>query len=220
MHGIVIAPSLLSADFSRLQEQVALAEEGGADWIHLDIMDGHFVPNISFGPSIVKTIRKLTSLPLDTHLMITNPDAYLEQFRDAGSDGITVHYEAVVHLHRTVSRIRQLGARAGVALNPATPVKMLEEIAGEIDLLLIMSVNPGFGGQVFIPSSIGKIRAAADLIRNTHSSARLEVDGGMDPETIPGAVEAGANVIVAGHAVFGMPSVPDAIAQLRASTAR
>ncbi len=215
MHPVRIAPSILSADFARLRDQIALAEEGGADWLHLDIMDGHFVPNITFGPPVVKSIRKVTSLPLDVHLMISRPDSYVEAFRDAGSDIITVHYETSPHLHRTVEHIRKLGAQAGVSINPASPVFLVEQIAGEIDLLLIMTVNPGFGGQKFIPFSEQKIQAAANLLNAVNPKASLEVDGGIDESTAQRAVKAGANVLVAGNAVFGSTDIPASIRKLR-----
>jgi len=217
---VKIAPSLLSADFARLAEEIDLAEKGGADWIHLDIMDGHFVPNITFGPPLLASLRKITSLPFDTHLMIEDPDRYLEAFRSAGSDIITVHYEACPHLHRTVQRIKELGAKAGVSLNPATPVSVLERIIPDVDLVLIMSVNPGFGGQSFIPSSGEKLSQVAELLRSKHSRAYLEVDGGIDQQTARVAVRAGATVLVAGSSVFGSPDVPSAIQSLRASAAR
>ncbi len=215
MHPVRIAPSILSADFARLRDQIALAEEGGADWLHLDIMDGHFVPNITFGPPVVKSIRKVTTLPLDVHLMISRPDSFVEAFRDAGSDIITVHYETSLHLHRTVEHIRKLGAQAGVSINPASPVSLVEQIAGEIDLLLIMTVNPGFGGQKFIPFSEQKIQAAANLLKAVNPKASLEVDGGIDELTAQRAVKAGANVLVAGNAVFGSADIPASIRKLR-----
>ncbi len=212
---IRIAPSILAADFSRLADQIAEAEAGGADWFHLDVMDGHFVPNITFGPLIVSAVRKLTKLPLDTHLMIKNPDAYLEQFRLAGSDHIIVHQEATRHLHRTVERIRELGAKAGVAINPATPCSTLSEILSDVDLVLVMSVNPGFGGQKFIPLTLRKLSEMRDMIRASGKEIRLEVDGGIDETTAPDAVRAGADVLVAGTSVFGQTNVREAVEELK-----
>ena len=211
----LIAPSILAADFSRLAEQITAADKGGADWIHLDVMDGHFVPNLTFGPPGIRSLRAVTTLPFDTHLMIQNPDQYIDEYRRAGADLITVHVEATPHLHRTIQRIHQSGARAGVSLNPATPIASVRDILGEVDLVLVMSVNPGFGGQSFIPAAVGRIRDLAGMIRDTGRHIELEVDGGIDPVTAPAVVAAGATVLVAGQAVFGSPDVREAIARLR-----
>jgi ribulose-phosphate 3-epimerase len=212
-----IAPSLLSADFSNLGEAVAQAERGGADLIHVDVMDGHFVPNITIGPPVVKSLKRVSRLPLDVHLMIEDPDRYIEAFVSAGAASVTVHAEAVVHLHRTVHLIRSLGAKAGVALNPATPVAAIEEIAGDLDYVLVMTVNPGFGGQTFIPRSESKVRAVRELLRRAGSRAPIEVDGGIDVHTAPGIVAAGADILVAGNAIFGSADPVRAIHELRAA---
>jgi ribulose-phosphate 3-epimerase len=199
----IIAPSILSADFSKLGEEIAAVEAAGADWIHIDVMDGHFVPNITIGPGVVRSLRKLTRLPFDVHLMIKHPDQFLEAFAEAGSDMITVHVEAVHHLHRTITRIRELGPKAGVSLNPATPLALIEPIIADIDLLLVMTVNPGFGGQQFIRTMLPKIRQARERIDRQAPSALLEVDGGVTLANMPSILEAGADALVAGAAVFG-----------------
>ena len=200
-----IAPSILSADFSRLGQEIAAVEEGGADWIHVDVMDGHFVPNITIGPVVLRGARAATGLPLDVHLMIEDPDRYLEAFVEAGAAVVTVHQEACRHLHRTLSRIRELGARAGVALNPSTPVETLVDVVPEIDLLLVMSVNPGFGGQSYIPGSTDKVRRARALLDASGSEALIEVDGGVDAGNAREVAAAGVDVLVAGSAVYGHP---------------
>jgi ribulose-phosphate 3-epimerase len=214
---VQIAPSLLSADFACLGEAVAQAERGGADLIHFDVMDGHFVPNITMGPPVLKSLARVARLPIDVHLMIENPDRYVEAFAEAGAASITVHAEAVVHLHRVVHFIKSLGVRAGVALNPATPVTALEQIAGDVDYVLVMTVNPGFGGQTFIPRSESKVRAVRDLLRREGSTAPIEVDGGIDVQTAPRIVAAGADILVAGNAVFGSLDPERAIRDLRAA---
>jgi ribulose-phosphate 3-epimerase len=214
---LTIAPSVLAADFTRLADQVAQAESGGADWIHLDVMDGKFVPNITIGPMIIEAVRRSTKLPLDTHLMIVDPDKHLEAFRKAGADHITVHQEACTHLHRTITHIKSLGAKAGVSINPATPSSTLKEIITEVDIILIMSVNPGFGGQSFIRESLRKLQETRDMIEKSGREIRLEVDGGIDTETAPLVTEAGADVLVAGTSIFRTPSIKNAITGLRAA---
>jgi ribulose-phosphate 3-epimerase len=206
----LIAPSILSADFGRLAEEIAAAEEGGADWIHVDVMDGHFVPNLTIGPLVAEAVRGATDLPVDVHLMIERPEVYIGAFADAGADWITVHQETCPHLHRTIEMIRDAGVRPGVALNPSTPVSSLEDVAGYLDMILVMTVNPGFGGQAYIPSStkIGSARALLDGDRK--EEAQVQVDGGVDSTTAPVVVEAGATVLVAGSAVFGHPGGPAA----------
>ena len=215
-----IAPSILSADFARLADEVGLVEQGGADLLHVDVMDGHFVPNLTVGPMVVEALRKVTKLPLDCHLMITNPDAFIADFADAGADYLTVHVEACPHLHRTVQSIKERGVKAGVTLNPATSLMTLEEIVADVDLLLIMSVSPGFGGQAFIPSSLRKIARARQLIEQARSHALLEVDGGIKPDNAPAVIEAGADILVAGSAVFCGNDYAATIRSLRGSHPR
>lgn len=213
---VTIAPSILAADFSRLGEQVHEAERGGADWIHIDVMDGNFVPNITVGPVVLEAVRRRTKLPLDTHLMILRPELHLEAFRTAGADHITVHQEACVHLNRTLHHIKSLGAKAGVSINPATPASTLTDVLEDVDLILVMTVNPGFGGQSFIRGTLRKIEELRRMIDSTGRDIRLEVDGGIDAETTPLVTEAGADVLVAGTSVFRAPDIRAAIAALRA----
>jgi len=199
---VKIAASILAADFARLGAQVAEAEAAGADWIHVDVMDGQFVPNITIGPPVVSSLRRVTRLPLDAHLMIERPERHLAAFAEAGVNRLTVHVETCPHLHRTVQQIRTLGMQPGVTLNPATPLSALEEILPYVDLVLVMTVNPGFGGQEFIPSSLDKIRRLREMLDALGSPAELEVDGGIDPDTVPAVVSAGSTVLVAGTAIF------------------
>ena len=216
--SIKLAPSILSADFARLGDQVGEAEKAGADRIHVDVMDGQFVPNISIGPVVVRSLRRVTKLPLEVHLMIADPDRFLEAFAESGADSMLVHHESNPHLHRTIQHIHSLGKKAGVVINPSTPANLLEEILPEVELALVMTVNPGFGGQKFISSVLPKIRQVRALIERLHPGCELEVDGGIDPETAPRVVEAGARVLVAGTAIFGAKEgVARAMENMRAS---
>lgn len=213
----LIAPSILSADFAKLGEEVAAVEKAGADWLHLDVMDGHFVPNISFGASIVKAIRKHSKLPFDVHLMVEPVDCWLEDFANAGADHITFHIEAGAHAHRTLQKIRALGLKAGISLCPATPAEMVGELMDMLDIILVMSVNPGFGGQKFIHSQIAKIQTLHDMIKRSERDIIIGVDGGIDPETAPLATAAGAGMLVAGNAIYSKPDYAAAIQSLKSS---
>ena len=212
---VKIAPSILSADFSKLGEEIKDVEKGGADYIHVDVMDGHFVPNITIGPLIVDSIRPITKLPLDVHLMIENPDQYIEDFAKAGADYITVHVEACRHLHRTIHLIKSLGVKAGVVLNPATSVQLIEPIIEDVDMVLLMSVNPGFGGQKFISSVLSKIKQVKEMSEKKGLNLEIEVDGGVNEKTALLCVEAGATVLVAGSAVFNQIDRREAISRLK-----
>ncbi len=215
--SVLIAPSILSADFARLGDAVAAAERGGADLIHVDVMDGHFVPNITIGVPVVKSLKRIASVPLDVHLMIEDPDRYIEAFAEAGAGMISVHIEALRHVHRTVHAIKALGVKAGVVINPGTPVAALSEIAGDVDFVLVMSVNPGFGGQTFIPRSESKLREVRALLDSAGSSAPIEIDGGVDQHNIARVVAAGARMVVAGSAIFNTADPERATRELKAA---
>jgi len=217
--SVRIAPSILSADFARLADAVAHIEAGGADLVHVDVMDGHFVPNITIGPPVVAALKRVTKLPLDVHLMITDPDRYLEAFVQAGASMLTVHAEVLPHLHRTLTHIRSLGVKAGVAINPSTPVTAISDVTAQMDHLLVMSVNPGFGGQTFIPHSLSKITAARELLAANGSQAVIEVDGGVDRENAASIVRAGASILVAGASIFGTGDATEATRALRRAAA-
>ena len=220
MRSLMIAPSILSADFTRLGDEIRAVEAAGADVIHVDVMDGHFVPNITIGPLVVRAVRTVTDLPVDVHLMIADPDRYLKDFIDAGADWVTVHVEACVHLHRTLACIKDLGRKAGAVLNPATSLTTLEYVLAEVDLVMLMSVNPGFGGQSFIPSAIDKIRRLRQMLDAVNPGAGIEVDGGIGPATIGAVAEAGANIFVAGSAIYGQAEYGPVIRDLRQRAVR
>lgn len=216
MRSLMIAPSILSADFSRLGDEIRAVEAAGADVIHVDVMDGHFVPNITIGPLVVRAVRKVTNLPVDVHLMITDPDRYIHAFIDAGADWVTVHVEACTHLHRTLAAIRERGKKAGAVLNPATSLTTLEYVLGDLDLVMLMSVNPGFGGQSFIETAVDKARVLRQMLDRINPQAGIEVDGGISPATIGRMAEAGANIFVAGSAIYGQADYQAVIAQMKA----
>ena len=215
--SIRMAPSILAADFANLARDIAAAERGGADYIHVDVMDGHFVPNITIGPPVVRSLKRVATVPLDVHLMIMDPDRYIDAFAEAGAAMMSVHAEILPHLHRTIQAIKKLGAKAGVVLNPSTPVVALENVAADVDYVLVMTVNPGFGGQTFIPRSVEKIRAVRRLLSSQGNAAPIEVDGGIDLETVSRVVAAGADILVAGQAVFGGGHAEQATRTLKAA---
>ncbi|AZB42894.1 ribulose-phosphate 3-epimerase [Bacillus sp. FJAT-42376] len=212
---VTIAPSILSADFSRLKEEIEDVERAGADWIHIDVMDGHFVPNITIGPLIVKAVRPVTKLPLDVHLMIDNPDTYIDEFAEAGADLISVHAEACTHLHRTIQHIKSKGVKAGAVLNPHTPLSVLDYVLPHLDYVLLMTVNPGFGGQSFIPEMLGKISELSAKIKEAGLSTLIQIDGGVSEKNAAECVHAGAQVLVAGSAIYGKPDREKAIKEIR-----
>ncbi len=215
MSSVVIAPSILSADFARLGDEIAQVEAGGADWIHVDVMDGRFVPNLTFGAKVIDTVRRATSLPVDVHLMVVEPERYFDDFVAAGATRLTIHPEVSPHLHRQLTRIRELGCEAGAAINPSTPLSVVSEVIAELDLLLVMSVNPGFGGQQFIPASVDKVRRARAMLDAAGSEAWLQVDGGISRETIADVWDAGATAFVAGNAIFAAADPAAEIEMLR-----
>ena len=215
--SLQLAPSILSADFARLGDAVAAVERGGADLIHVDVMDGHFVPNITIGPPVVKSLKRVATVPLDVHLMITDPDRYIGAFAEAGAAMISVHVEVLPHLHRTVHAIQALGVKAGVVLNPATPIVAISEIAADVDYVLVMSVNPGFGGQTFIPRSESKVAEVRALLDGAGNPGPVEIDGGIDLSTVGRVVKAGARMLVAGHAIFNAPDPEGAARELKAA---